>query len=95
VPCGGDVGGRSTLAEQLLDGVSWDEVDEEEDEADDQPDDWEGVEDALEEGFQFSVLSSQAAFVVGLPWRLTPHRLSRDPSTARDAQDDRTQNLVL
>jgi hypothetical protein len=34
-------------------------VDQQEDEADYQPDDWEGVEDALEDGFQsqFSVLS--------------------------------------
>jgi hypothetical protein len=34
-------------------------VDEEEDEADDQPNDREGVEDALKEGFQLSVPSSQ------------------------------------
>jgi hypothetical protein len=32
---GGDVGGRRALAEDLLDGVSGDEVDEQEDEADD------------------------------------------------------------
>jgi hypothetical protein len=41
----------------LLDGVSGDKVDQEEDEADYQPDDWEGVEDALEDSFQFSLLS--------------------------------------
>jgi hypothetical protein len=29
-------------------------VNEKEDDADDQPDNWEGVEDALEKGFQFS-----------------------------------------
>jgi hypothetical protein len=29
-------------------------MDEKEDDADDQPQDWEGVEDALEKGFQFS-----------------------------------------
>jgi hypothetical protein len=43
----------------LCDGVSGDEMDEQEDEAYYQPDDWEGVEDALEEGFQLSVLGSQ------------------------------------
>jgi len=36
----------------LLDGVSGDEVDEEEDQTYYQPDDREGVQDALEEGFQ-------------------------------------------
>ena len=36
---GGDVGGRSAFAEHLLDGVSGDEVDEQEDETHDQPDD--------------------------------------------------------
>jgi hypothetical protein len=43
----------------LLDGVSGDEVNQEEDQGDDQPDYWEGVEDALEESSQFSVLSSR------------------------------------
>jgi hypothetical protein len=37
----------------LLDGISGDEVDQKKDERYDQPDDWEGVEDALEKGFQF------------------------------------------
>jgi hypothetical protein len=36
----------------LCDGVSGDEVDQEEDQAYYQPDYWEGVEDALEEEFQ-------------------------------------------
>ena len=44
-----DVGGRRAFAEHLLDGVSGDEMDQEEDEADYQPDYREGVEDALEE----------------------------------------------
>jgi hypothetical protein len=44
-----DVGGRRAFAEHLLDGVSGDEVDEQEDEAYHQPDYWQGVEDALEE----------------------------------------------
>jgi hypothetical protein len=43
----------------LLDGVSGDEVNQEEDQGDDQPDYWEGVEDALEKSSQFSVLSSR------------------------------------
>jgi hypothetical protein len=43
----------------LLDGVSGDEVNQEEDQGDDQPDYWEGVEDALEESSQFSVLGSR------------------------------------
>jgi hypothetical protein len=46
-----DVGGRRAFAEHLLDGISGDEVDQQEDEANYQPEDWEGVEDALEEGF--------------------------------------------
>jgi hypothetical protein len=49
---GGDVGGWRAFAEHLRDGVAGDEVDEQEDEAHDQPDDREGVEDALEYGFQ-------------------------------------------
>ena len=55
---GGDVGGRRAFAEHLRDGISGDEVDEQEDEAHDQPDDGQGVEDALEDAvfsFQFSV----------------------------------------
>jgi hypothetical protein len=43
----------------LLDGVSGDEVNQEEDQGDDQPDYWEGVEDALEKSSQFSVLGSR------------------------------------
>jgi hypothetical protein len=58
---GGDIGGWSAFAQHLLDGISGDEVDEQEDNADYQPDYREGVEDALEKGFQcssrFSVLS--------------------------------------
>jgi hypothetical protein len=50
----GDVGRRRTFPEHLLDGISGDEVDEQEDEAHDQPDDRQGVGDALEDGFQFS-----------------------------------------
>ena len=46
---GCDIGGRRAFAEHLLDGISGDEMDQEEDEADYQPDYWEGVEDALEE----------------------------------------------
>jgi hypothetical protein len=38
-----------------LDGVSRDQVDQEENEGDDEPDHWQGVEDALEEGLQESV----------------------------------------
>jgi hypothetical protein len=33
-------------------------MNQQEDETDYQPNDWQGVEDALEDGFQFSVLSS-------------------------------------
>ena len=49
---GGDVGGGAPSPSICCDGVSGDEVDEQEDEADHQPDYWEGVEDALEDGFQ-------------------------------------------
>ena len=52
----GDVGGRRAFAEYLLNGISGDEVDEEEDETDDEPEDWQGIEDALEEGSQLPVL---------------------------------------
>ena len=55
----GDVGGGSALAQHLLDGIARNEMDQEEDDADYQPNDWEGVEDALEDGFQFSVLGSR------------------------------------
>ena len=55
---GGDVGRRGAFAEHLLDGIAGDHVDQEEDQTDHQPDDREGIEDALEEGSQFSVLSS-------------------------------------
>jgi hypothetical protein len=54
----GDVGRRRAFAEHLLDGVSGNEMDQQEDERHDQPDDWKGVEDALEEGFQSLALSS-------------------------------------
>jgi hypothetical protein len=43
---GGDVSGGCSFAEHLLDGVSGDEVDEEEDEGDDEPDDGDGVGEA-------------------------------------------------
>ena len=46
---GGDVGGRGAFAEHLRDGVSGDQVDEQEDEGDHQPDYRQHVEDALEE----------------------------------------------
>jgi hypothetical protein len=46
----------------LLDGVPGDQVDEEEDKAYDQPDDGQGVDDALEDVSQFSVLI--ATFVI-------------------------------
>jgi hypothetical protein len=42
----------------LLDGVSGDEVDEEEDERDYQPDYWQGVEDALEELAEHEAVAS-------------------------------------
>lgn len=57
---GGDIGGRGAFPEHLLDGVSGDEVDQEENQAHHQPDDWEGVEDALEEGFQSLSLCRQS-----------------------------------
>jgi len=43
----------------LLDGVSGDQVDQEEDETYYQPEYWEGVEDALEKEFQLPVPSGQ------------------------------------
>jgi len=55
----GDVGGRRAVAEHLLNRVPGNQVDQEEDQAHHQPDNWEGIEDALEEGFQFSGLSSE------------------------------------
>jgi len=54
---GSDVGGRGAFAEHQLDRISGDQVDEEEDQGDYEPDDWQGVEDALEEGFQALVSS--------------------------------------
>jgi hypothetical protein len=54
-----NIGGGSALAEHLSNRVSGNQVDHQEDEADHQPDDWEGVEDALEEGFQFLVPGCQ------------------------------------
>jgi hypothetical protein len=47
VASGGDVGGRGAFAEHLLDGVSGNQMDEQEDQAHDQPDHWESVEEAL------------------------------------------------
>ena len=55
---GGDVGGGRAFAEHLRDGVSGDQVDQQEDEAHDQPDYRQGVEDALEDSSQLSVPSS-------------------------------------
>jgi hypothetical protein len=55
---GRDIGGGGAFAEHLLDGISGDEMDEEKDKADHQPDDRQGVEDALEESSQWSVLGS-------------------------------------
>ncbi len=49
---GGDVSWRRAFTEHLLDGVAWDEVNQEKDQAHYQPDDWERVEDALEDGLQ-------------------------------------------
>jgi hypothetical protein len=60
---GGDVCGWSAFSEHLLDGISGDEVDEEKDKADHQPDHGQGVEDALEERFQWSVPSCQYSVV--------------------------------
>jgi hypothetical protein len=51
---GGNVSRWRTFPEHLLDGISGYEVNEQENEAHDQPDDRQGVEDALEDGFQFS-----------------------------------------
>ena len=80
---GGDVGGRRAFAQHLLDGISGDEVDEQEDEADHQPDDWQGVEDALEEEFQLSVLSYRLlSFSVGARVERTPRRLRMTGSNA-------------
>ncbi len=59
--CGCDVGGGRAFTEHLRDGVSGDQVDHQEDERHDHPDDREGVEDALEDGFQGRSL----VFVVG------------------------------
>jgi hypothetical protein len=52
VPGGGDVRGGCPFAKHLLDGVSRDKVNEKEYKAHYQPDHWQGVEDALEKGFQ-------------------------------------------
>ena len=53
----GNVSGRRAFAKHLLDRVSGDQMNEKEHEADHQPDYWQGVEDALEDGFQETVLS--------------------------------------
>jgi hypothetical protein len=45
-----DVGGRRTLAQHLLNGVSGNEMNQEEDERNHQPNYRQGIEDALEEG---------------------------------------------
>jgi hypothetical protein len=51
---------RRAFAEHLRDGVSGNEVNEQKDQADYQPNDREGVEDALEDGFQAFVILSGA-----------------------------------
>ena len=82
-----DVGGRRAFAEHLRDGISGDQVDEQEDEANHQPDDWEGVEDALEErrfSSRFSVLRFSARVGRTPRYCRRRQRLDRDPSTARD-----------
>ncbi len=56
VASGLDIGGRCAFAEHLLDGITGDQVDEQEDKTYYQPDYREGVENALEEAFQMSVL---------------------------------------
>ena len=56
---GSNIRWRRAFAEHLLDGVSGNEVDKQEDQRHDEPDHRQGVEDALEDGLQFSVLSSQ------------------------------------
>ena len=61
--CGSDVSRRRAFAQHLLDGISGDEVDQQEDEADHQPDDREGVEDALEDSSQLPVLGTQLSVV--------------------------------
>lgn len=48
---GGQIGGGSSFAEHLLDGVAGDEMDEQEDERDDDPDDGEGEGYAGEDRF--------------------------------------------
>ena len=45
---GRDIGCRRSLAQHLLDRISWDQVDKQENEGDDEPDYWKGVDDALE-----------------------------------------------
>ena len=60
VPRGGDICRRRTFAQHLLDGISRNEVDEQEDKADHKPDDRQSIEDALEDTFQFSVLSCRS-----------------------------------
>jgi hypothetical protein len=64
----GDLDRRRAFAEKLLNGISGDDVDEEEDDGDDQPDDWEGVEDALGYSSQLSVLSCQFSVLSYQSW---------------------------
>ena len=87
-----DVSGQSAFAEHLLDRVAGDQVYEKKDETDDQPDDREGVEDALEKGFQGlnfhsvipSVASASAPAESKDPCRSKADAGGRDPSTSRD-----------
>ena len=60
---GGDICRRRTFAEHLLDGISRNKVNEQENERHHQPDHRQGVEDALEDNSQFSVLSSRLSVV--------------------------------
>jgi hypothetical protein len=61
VACLGDLDWRRAFTEDLGDGISRDEMDEQEHDGNDQPDDREGVEDALSQSFQRSVLSCWSA----------------------------------
>src|SRR5580700_9803910 len=72
-----DLDGRRAFAEDLRDGVSGNEMNEQEDGGDDQPDHGQGVEDALEEGFQRSVLSGWWSVFSSLAERARRHSRSR------------------
>ena len=67
-----DVGGGRAFAEHLQDGVSGDEVDQQEDEGDDQPDDWQGVEDALEKRLRINVVGGSQISGPSTPHLMSP-----------------------